>query len=80
MLNTFVLLTYHVCVALENDYRDIFISRSRLLDNQNITGIISFAFKIVFSGKLLQISDDVLFVTRLSWDLGYLLEIGKDFF
>ena len=80
MLNSLILLTYHVSVALENDYRDILISRSCFLYDQHVTGLVGLAFKIVFSCKLLQVSDDVLFVTRLSWNLGYLLEVGKDFF
>ena len=80
MLYALILLAHHVCMALENDYRNILESWRSLLDDKHVTSLVSLAFEIVLCSKLLEVCNDVLFVARLSWDLGYFLEIGKYFF
>jgi hypothetical protein len=61
-------------MALKHDGWNIFVSWSGRLGNQDITGLIGLALKVIFSSEILQICDDMLFVSGLPWNRGDLFE------
>ena len=63
MFNTFILLTYHIRMALKNDYRDRFTAFRSFLYNKDVTGLISLAFKTFLCCKILKICYDLLLMT-----------------
>ena len=63
VLDTFVLFTDHVRVALEDDRRYIFVSRSSLLHYKHVSGLICPAFKISGCCKFLKICNDLFLMT-----------------
>ena len=65
-------------MALEDQHRDIFLSRGCRLDYNHITGFIRPAFEGMFRCEMLQIGNNLLLVSRLSRDTGDTLEYLKN--
>ena len=65
-------------MALEDQHRDIFLSRGCRLDYNHITGFIRPAFEGMFRCEMLQIGNNLLLVSRLSRNTGDILEYLKN--
>ena len=78
VLDPAVLLADHVGVALEDEGRGVLPAGGGGYGDEDIAGLIGPAVHAAVGGKLLEVSDDVLLVSRFARDGHNLAEVGEN--